>query len=216
MTDGARVRSGGEGPGGDRGEGRKPTFIEQARRRQIVDAAIETLAEEGYGGATFARIAARAGISPGLISYHFAGKQELMSTVVSTITASMDHAIRTEVEGAPSYRAVLRGLIETQVRYFAEHTTEVLALGHIFRRGVDDELSGQLESLRATSVGELEQMFREGQETGDLGPFPTRPMAVTLLAALEAVPAELLGDQPVDAAAYASALADIFDAAVRP
>jgi Bacterial regulatory proteins, tetR family len=45
------------------------TFIEAARRNQIVAAAIDTIAEVGYARASFARIAARAGISPGLISY---------------------------------------------------------------------------------------------------------------------------------------------------
>ncbi|MEU6155652.1 TetR family transcriptional regulator [Actinosynnema sp. NPDC047251] len=34
---------------------------------------METLAESGYAGASFARIAKRAGLSsPGLLSYHFA------------------------------------------------------------------------------------------------------------------------------------------------
>ena len=36
---------------------RRPSFIERARRAQIVHAAIETIAEVGYAHATFARIA---------------------------------------------------------------------------------------------------------------------------------------------------------------
>jgi AcrR family transcriptional regulator len=47
------------------------TFVEAARRDQIVRAAIETIAEEGYARASFVRIAQRASISPGLITYHF-------------------------------------------------------------------------------------------------------------------------------------------------
>src|SRR6202453_4771003 len=46
------------------------TFIETARRAQIVAAAIDTIAELGYAQASFARIADRVGISRGLISYH--------------------------------------------------------------------------------------------------------------------------------------------------
>ena len=61
----------------------EPTFIEQARRRQIIEAAIEVLAASGYEYASLERIALRAGISRGLISYHFAGRDELMAAVVA-------------------------------------------------------------------------------------------------------------------------------------
>ena len=50
-------------------------FTEHARRAQIVGAAVETIADLGYGQASFAQIARRAGpSSTGLISYHFAHK----------------------------------------------------------------------------------------------------------------------------------------------
>ncbi len=48
--------------------GEERTFIETARRAQIVVAAIDTIAEFGYAGASFAHIAERLGISRGLIS----------------------------------------------------------------------------------------------------------------------------------------------------
>jgi AcrR family transcriptional regulator len=58
---------------------RRLTITERARRAQIVTAAIGTIAELDYAGASFKQIAARAGLSStGLISYHFAGKQELV------------------------------------------------------------------------------------------------------------------------------------------
>src|SRR5690349_11588172 len=48
------------------------TFVETARRAQIVDAAIDVLAEHGYPNTSFAKIAARAGLSStGMISHHF-------------------------------------------------------------------------------------------------------------------------------------------------
>ena len=65
------------------------TFTESARRAQIVQAAIETLAELGYARASYAQIAKRAGLSStGLISYHFAGKEELLDEVVGEVVAA--------------------------------------------------------------------------------------------------------------------------------
>lgn len=48
------------------------------RREQIADAFIEELAASGYDGATIARVAARAGLAPGLAHYHFASKEEIL------------------------------------------------------------------------------------------------------------------------------------------
>src|ERR1035437_6258463 len=52
------------------------------RRTQIIEAAIGQLAKHGDSGATFARIVEAGGLSsPGLISYHFADRGELLESV---------------------------------------------------------------------------------------------------------------------------------------
>ena len=51
-----------------------PTFTEAARRTQIIECAIETLATLGYAQASLAHIAKRAGISKGVIVYYFSSK----------------------------------------------------------------------------------------------------------------------------------------------
>lgn len=194
---------------------RPVTFIEQARRRQIVDTTIATLAAEGYRAATFGRIAERAGISPSLISYHFSTKSALMAQVVDDIIADMDAAITAEIGETPSPRAALRRLIESQVRYFAGHTAAVLALGHIGSSG-EEAITRRLSEHRTTALAEMEQLFAEGQHAGEMAGFATRPMAVTLMAALEAVPGEFFAAPDCDTTAYGLALADLFDAAVAP
>lgn len=45
---------------------------------QIVDALEAVMATEGYDGASIARIAAQAGLRPGLVHYHFRDKQEIL------------------------------------------------------------------------------------------------------------------------------------------
>ena len=82
---------------------KRRNFIEQARRAQIVQAAIETIAEVGYTKATFARIAERADISPGLISYHFSSREKLIAQVIAHIESAMEQAIEAETENAQSY-----------------------------------------------------------------------------------------------------------------
>lgn len=48
------------------------------RRSQIVVALSEVMAETGYDGATIQTIAARAGLTPGLVHYHFKSKLEIL------------------------------------------------------------------------------------------------------------------------------------------
>src|SRR5688572_10818784 len=63
----------------------KSSFIAEARREQIREAAIQTLDEIGYVKASLAQIASRAGISTALISYHFADKSDLMNHLLKKL-----------------------------------------------------------------------------------------------------------------------------------
>lgn len=53
------------------------------KRERIVTAAAALFAERGYAAATTARIAARAGVSEGIVFHHFRSKRELFRRVVA-------------------------------------------------------------------------------------------------------------------------------------
>src|SRR6201996_6707398 len=91
------VRAG--GTAGRRAGGR--SGAEQARRAQIVTAAIAVIAENGSGRASFARIAEQAGLSStGLISYHFASRAELMELVADRVIAEITAFMGDRMAGA--------------------------------------------------------------------------------------------------------------------
>src|ERR1700678_985610 len=93
-------------------EAAERTFIETARRAQIVAAAIDTIAAVGYAQASFARIAERVGISRGLISYHFAGKDDLIKQVVIDVLEAGRAYIVARVFAQSTGRAMLGASIE--------------------------------------------------------------------------------------------------------
>jgi AcrR family transcriptional regulator len=64
------------------------SFTETARRAQIVDCAIGTIAEMGFAKASVDQIAKRAGVSKGVITYHFPNKEEIVSAVIETVVAA--------------------------------------------------------------------------------------------------------------------------------
>lgn len=193
---------------------RERSFVERARRAQIVEAAIGVIAEVGYAKASFAQIATRAGISPGLISYHFDSKDELIDAVVTRVTTAFDAAITAQAATATTHVDVLRTMIVAEVAYFAEHRDEIWALGAI-RTGVRDD-DGRLRyavTQHEHAVSQLEEFFADGQAAGEFGPFAPRVMALTLVGALEAVPSELAGRPEADARLIGAELAAAFERA---
>lgn len=174
-----------------------------------MQAAIETIAEVGYAKASFARIAARAGISAGLISYHFSSKSDLISQLVRDVNEAVERAMEARAQGAESYVAALRGVIEGFVHYCADHSSQLIAVGQI------EDSEGWADQEHERSVREVEEMLREGQESGEFRDFSARLMAVSLLAAMEATPTELFARPGTDVETYADELATTFELAVR-
>ncbi|WP_265565581.1 TetR/AcrR family transcriptional regulator [Streptomyces hygroscopicus] len=57
----------------------------EASRRRLLDAALGILAEEGYRHLTVKEVGERAGVSRGMVNYHFASKAGLIDAVVRDI-----------------------------------------------------------------------------------------------------------------------------------
>ena len=87
-------------------------------------AAIDTIAELGYGQASLARIAETAGTSKGVILYHFGGKDELIRELVARGVAYMSP----RVEAEPAGPGKLRAYIESHLAFMRENRRHMVAL----------------------------------------------------------------------------------------
>ena len=96
-------------------------------------AAIDTIAEVGYAGASFARIAERLGISRGLISYHFAGKDDLIKQVVHEAAEQAKAYIRPRILAESTGPGMLRAYIESNLAFMRDHRNNVIAMIEIAR-----------------------------------------------------------------------------------
>ncbi|HEX4212871.1 MAG TPA: TetR/AcrR family transcriptional regulator [Candidatus Dormibacteraeota bacterium] len=195
-------------------QGTTRTFIEEARRRQIVEAAIDVITEQGYAGASLERIALKAGISRGLISYHFAGRDDLMAAVVTTVFTEAAAFMKPRMEAASSPTELLHEYLRGSLEYMRDHRAQLVSVVEISTGGSRGELrSGRSEIARG--VGVLEQILRAGQRTGEFRPFDPHVMAVTMRTAVDNVPRQMALNPHLDLDAWAAELVDLFTRAVR-
>jgi AcrR family transcriptional regulator len=72
-----------------RGRGR-PIGDRDARRAEILKAAISVIADEGYAGASLRKVAQRAGCTTGAVTYYFANKETLVAAIVESLFDQWD------------------------------------------------------------------------------------------------------------------------------
>lgn len=184
----------------------------QARRTQIVTATVDVIAELGYGQTSFARIAARAGLSSTrLISYHFAGKDELITAVAEDVIASMGLHLEKRLAAETSAAGMLRAYIEGMVQFTADHRSRMKALLEIFLGGGLHYDAGTERSV----VGHVEAILRQGQAQGEFRPFDSRVVATAVQRAVEGLPFLLESMPDLDCLAYGRELATLFDLGTR-
>src|SRR5581483_272034 len=191
------------------------TFIETARRAQIAGAAIDTVAEVGYAGASFARIAERLGISRGLISYHFAGKDDLIRQVVHEAAEQAIAYIRPRVLAESAGPAMLRAYIAANLAFMRDHRNNVIAMIEIARSAEGRRIFHR-DTAVVNAVGALENLLSGFQAAGQFRPgFDPHVMAIAIRAAIEAASPLLALDPEFDIDNYASEIATVFDLATR-
>lgn len=193
------------------------TVTTTARRAQIVDAAIATIAELGLNQASFARIAERAGLSSTrLISYHFAGKDDLMQAVVDDVFGTAGQYIAPHVLDEPTPQGKLRGFIRGSARFYTEYRQHVVAVRDVwanFRRPDGSQRFGM--DTHEPEFEVVSQIFREGQDRGEFREFDPRVMAITLRQALDGLATFVATDPGLDVDAYTRELIALFDRATR-
>jgi len=193
------------------------TFTNEARRAQIVEHAIATIAELGCAGASFVQIAKRAGLSSTrLISYHFAGRDELMNEVARKVLADFFAFVHPRVEAQTTAAGRLRAFVEANVDFMRAHRTYLQVLVDILgSAGGAGGASTQASSIAASDLAAIEELLREGQRDGEFRQFDTRVMAVAVLALRNAVIGRLAADPDLDLEPYRRELVTLIELATR-
>jgi transcriptional repressor BetI len=85
---------------------------EEVRRRQLIEATIETIADVGFQAATLAEIAGRAGVSPGLVAFYFRDKNGLLEATLRRLTRQLSANLIALLREAAGPRERLRAVVD--------------------------------------------------------------------------------------------------------
>jgi AcrR family transcriptional regulator len=202
-------------------ETRPSTFIQSARRAQIVHSAIEVIAEVGYAQASIRKIADRVGVAMSAVLYHFGNRDNLVDAIVEEMYRSALAVVVPAMDAERSSTDKLAAYIRASIEYFDTHRVQLHALtslgsnfqpsdGRRFDQlGMSPEMAEQLAALDPAVI------LRSGQNDGEFGDFPVDSMAIALRGAVNAVVEKILREPDFDARGYGEDLVEIFSRAVR-
>ena len=191
----------------------KRTFLDEARRAQIVACAIEVIAEKGYANSSLSQIAERAGTSKGVILYHFAGKDELIEKVVAEVFTVATAQLLPKLQSESTACGQLRAYIEARVGFLTTHLAHMRALMDIWLSYRAPDGGMRLAGAGEPTLDGIEQLLARGQRDGEFRKFPTRPMAVAIGQAIDGALLQLVAHPDMDLDAFAAELVMIFDLA---
>ena len=159
----------------------------ETRRKEIVEGLMAAMAESGYSGASIQAIARAAGLTPGLVHYHFRSKQEVLLALVEELSGRVRARYEAHLDGSEEPWDRLRAFLDAHlalgrdadpraVACWVAIGAEAVRLPEV-RQVYETAIAEQLETLQSL-VREI--LVTEGRPTRE-----ARSLAAGLLAAIQ-------------------------------
>ena len=141
--------------------------IAEIRRREIVDAAVTVIAREGWAAASIDEITREAGVSRGLVSYHFRDKAELLSGVLERCRQTFRDAVAEAAEQSDDPAEALRLATRKAIALTVEDPVVYRIFLYFFANAVaEPELGRQIRDLYGGFRRTVAAAIRAGQQRG--------------------------------------------------
>ncbi|MGE6229959.1 TetR/AcrR family transcriptional regulator [Paenibacillus chitinolyticus] len=182
--------------------------------------AIEIISSRGYVQASLSQIAKEAGISKGVISYHFSSKDALIEQIVSDLYEVGTTFMEPYLTAQTTALGWITTYIEKNVLFMKSHRKHVIAVSEIVFHARDEEGKPcHFRSIDAdATINVLMKMLHRGTMEGDFREFTdfsARVLAATIRSAIDGLSFQLAASLDLDLDAYAKELVTIFQMAAR-
>jgi len=160
------------------------------RRTQIVQGLSATMSEHGYGGATMHSIAQRAGLTTGLLHYHFKSKQEILLALVDSLHAIIEDRyqkrLSEQVNGGNAFDQ-LRAFIDAHLAHGDDADEEAVACWVVIGSEAvrDETVRGAYQSVVSKQISTLENILEACLIESGKSTASKRSLALGTYAAIE-------------------------------
>jgi TetR/AcrR family transcriptional regulator, transcriptional repressor of bet genes len=163
----------------------------EERRGQIVEGLLTVMETTGYEGATTVAIAQAAGLTPGLVHYHFPNKEAVLLALVEHLASAVRARHEASVSPSQSAEKRLHGLIDAYVAHgkgsdrravvawswIGAEAVRNEAIRGQYQRAIDDQLQAVREHVKAC--------FEAAHPSAALSAASSRRIAATIVSAIE-------------------------------
>lgn len=183
---------------------------QEARRRQIMDAARHSFVERGYAQTRMSDIARDAGLSKGGLYFHFAAKRDIFDALVDDVFDSTMADLRSvqSQQGATIDKlAALGGNYLAMSSTSPDTSSFLFVIAEMAIR--EPPLLARLRDLHHRYLDALTEMIEDGIENGQLRPVEASTAAILLKALVDGLDRQIAMGDSLDLPAVIRAGADI-------
>jgi len=172
--------------------------MKPVRRSQLIGATIATIGELGFADASVAKIAARAGVSTGIVHHYFTDKNALLEAAMRDILRQLNRSVVTRLQKAKGPMERIHAVIDGNFTPEQFHTTTVTAWLAFWTQAAKNP---SLRRLRDVNAKRLRTNLRHGLK-GMMPKIAATESAESLAALIDGLWLNAaLSSGPVDAAA---------------
>jgi AcrR family transcriptional regulator len=173
------------------------------RREQMLQAALQVIAERGYADTRIADVAERAGTSPALVIYYFKTKDQLLTEAIRFAEDSWYEAGTSRMAAIDTAAGRLEELVAMSCLPEADtepHDSWLVWLDVWAQAGRHPEVAGVRQKFDERWRETISSLVLEGQAAGEFGQVDPADFAVSLTALLDGFSVQIaLADPTVDA-----------------
>ncbi|MCF2858240.1 transcriptional regulator BetI [Pseudoalteromonas sp. SMS1] len=123
--------------------------MEPIRRQQLIEATLESVAELGLHATTINSISNRAGLSSGIISHYFGGKQGLIEASVRYLLTSLKTSLLSKVEPNSSAYTRLMFVVEANFSLIQQQNKTTKTWLSFWAQSMHDEQLHRLQVINS-------------------------------------------------------------------
>lgn len=161
----------------------KPTFIETARRKQLLEISLDLFRKKGIDNTSLADIATVAGVSNGVVSYHFESKKDLGEEVLRHLLRKYSQYLQERLARKSNHLDKIDEFLNASLEYSKHHRGDYFVyMNTLGCYGTQDDraafTSWANDSLRKMLI----DIIKAGQQNGEIAKISAQHLADILQA----------------------------------